>query len=284
MVCVYPLPNTENTDESIYSWSIPHKFLRFFLSLSSTHLAMRCTLLFYTCICTCYPHTQVPPLQKQTNKQKTNKQTKKKTGSCRGGAWVWGYVRTCLNSGSAVGVPFNRTAVSRNAKSTLRSLWIRPPTWLPFVHEIATSISWSPQQGWWGWYWLKHVLHSGWLCVTSQACFFFFKEMWFIDRSYQVTTAGQEIYADMKFSLHCKNIVCKKIIIATLHICAHASHVTSVRKNIICELFYCNGTSFECKNFLSYSTNKLFLTSSKIWLHMSNLWSDLWCWLCALGI
>ena len=31
----------------------------------------------------------------------------------------------------------------------LLTFWIRPATWLLFVHEIAVPISWSPQHSWW---------------------------------------------------------------------------------------------------------------------------------------
>ena len=53
--------------------------------------------------------------------------------------------------------------------STSTVLWIRPATWLHFVHEIALPIHWSPQCSWWG---QKRVLHSGWLCITSRLAFF----------------------------------------------------------------------------------------------------------------
>ena len=34
------------------------------------------------------------------------------------------------------------------------------------------------------WYLLKHVLCSGWLCITSRTTHYLFREMWFMNWSY----------------------------------------------------------------------------------------------------
>ena len=58
--------------------------------------------------------------------------------------------------------------------------WIKPATWwLPFLlHEIVAPVSGHPSAAVEAWYWLKHVLRSGWLCRTSRP-----GDMWFTSRS-----------------------------------------------------------------------------------------------------
>ena len=56
----------------------------------------------------------------------------------------------------------------------LRSLYL--------LYEITVSASQSPSTADEAWYWPKHILHSGWLCLILRLLF---REMWFIDCSKQ---------------------------------------------------------------------------------------------------
>ena len=62
---------------------------------------------------------------------------------------------SCLNKmvTITIAVIFKRKMAARKDdtfEKLLLTFWIRPATWLHFVCEIATAISWSPQRSWWG--------------------------------------------------------------------------------------------------------------------------------------
>ena len=58
-------------------------------------------------------------------------------------------------------------------EDSILTFWIRPAIWLHSVHEIAVSISWSPQHSWWGLVLAETCsAGNGWLCMlTSRAIF-----------------------------------------------------------------------------------------------------------------
>ena len=76
----------------------------------------------------------------------------------------------------------------------------------------------------------------------------------------KLSTVGWESFTDMKF-LQLESY--RKIIIATLRMCVCASHMASIRENLIRVFFfliYCNGASaniFSQENFPSYSTSNI---------------------------
>ena len=93
---------------------------------------------------------------------------------------------------------------------------IRPANWLHSMHETAVPISWSPSTADEAWYWLKRVLHSGSLCITSYRPIL--REIWFVDCSCKSTVN----FASKKMGLL---FVCKFFVGKTLCYCMSVSQV-----------------------------------------------------------
>ena len=62
----------------------------------------------------------------------------------------------------------------------LPAFWIKPATWLHFVHEIAVPIFWSPQCCWWALV-LAEMCTVQWATLECLYAGFFLREMWFVD-------------------------------------------------------------------------------------------------------
>ena len=61
------------------------------------------------------------------------------------------------------------------------NFWIRPATWLHFVHEIAVPNSRSPQHSWFKV--LAETHPAQWVICKHLGPFWFLREMWFVDCS-----------------------------------------------------------------------------------------------------
>ena len=65
---------------------------------------------------------------------------------------MWARVSLCIDNTWWLRLlqSLNERQLHKEKIQLLPTIWLRPATWLHFVHEIAVPISWSPQPSWWG--------------------------------------------------------------------------------------------------------------------------------------